>query len=398
MMTHRQRMLATIRGEPTDRLPFIPRLDLWYKANKKNGTLPDRFKSASLIEIVDELDLGYHYVVPDFLDFIDPLDEVDRALGLYRLRTMAYRPVLRGVKRNIYYEGDLTIVEYLTPYGKIRTKVLYDEEMRKAGITITHIVEHAIKSLDDFEAVAYIFENIEVQPTYDQFLIAKEEVGDRGIPVAYSTVAGSPMHLIQRELMPYEKFFYEYYDNFNELKWLADKISVFFNQMFNVVAKSPAEIILLGANYDYNITWPPYFKEHITPSLAAAADILHKEGKYLLTHADGENKGLLTEYVDSKIDIADSICPSPMTSQSLKEVRDAFAGKITIWGGIPSMSVLESSMSDYNFEKLLDNTLVEAGKGDHLILSIADTTPPAAKFSRIERISQVAKEFGPVNP
>ena len=31
-MTHRERMLAALRGEPSDRLPWIPRLDLWYSA------------------------------------------------------------------------------------------------------------------------------------------------------------------------------------------------------------------------------------------------------------------------------------------------------------------------------------------------------------------------------
>lgn len=398
MLSNRERILSAIKGEPTDRLPYIPRLDLWYKANKTNNTLPDRYKKATLIDILDDLDLGYHYVVPDFMDFIDPLDEIDRALGIYRLRTMAYRAVLRGIKRNISYDGDVSTVEYLTPYGKIRTKVLYDDSMRKAGITITHILEHAIKSVKDFEAVAYIFENIEIQPTYDNYLIAKEEVGDRGVAVAYTTIAGSPMHLIQRELMPYEQLPYMYYDNNDELKWLADKISKYFHKVFDVVAKSPAEVILLGANYDYNITWPPFFKEHITPSLASAADILHEQDKFLLTHTDGENKGLLQEYVNSKIDIADSICPAPMTSLTLKEVREAFAGKITIWGGIPSICVLENSMTDYDFEKYLNDTLSDIGAGDHLILSIADTTPPGAKFSRIEKIAQVAKEFGPVNP
>jgi len=252
MISHKDRIIATLRGEATDRLPFIPRLDLWYKANKKNKTLPKEYSNASLIEIVDDLDLGYHCIVPDFLDFTDPLDEIDRALGLYRLRTMAYRPVLRGIKRNIIYDSDTTTVQYFTPYGNIQTKVLYDEKMKKAGITITHILEHAIKSIDDFEAVAYIFENIEVQPTYEQYFIAQEEVGDRGVAVAFTTLAGSPMHLIQRELMPYMQFFNVYAEHNRELKWLAEKISSFFNKVIEVVSKSPAEIVFVGEAPGYD--------------------------------------------------------------------------------------------------------------------------------------------------
>lgn len=397
-MTQRERILATLRGAPTDYLPYVPRLDLWYKANKTRGTLPDKYQAATLIDIVDDLDIGYHSVIPDFLDFIDPLDEIDRALGIYRLRNLPYRTVLRDIKRNIFHEGDLTTVEYLTPIGKVRTKVLYDDHMRSAGITITHVVEHAIKTVNDYETIAYIFDHAEVQPAYDQYLISKEEIGDRGVVVAFTSLAGSSMHLIQRELMAYDQFIYELHDHPNELKWLADKISTYLQRVFDVVSKSPAEIILMGANYDNMITWPPFFEEHITPSLTKAADILHSQGKFLLTHTDGENKGLLSAYVASKIDIADSICPAPMTSLSLREVREAFAGRITIWGGIPSISVLENSMSDYEFELYLNDIIEQAGVGDHLILSIADTTPPDAKFSRIEKIAKVARSFGPVKP
>ena len=121
-MNYRESILATLRGEGTDFLPYVPRLDLWYKSNKTRGTLPTEYKNATLFEIVDDLGVGYHSIVPDFLDFVDPLDEVDRALGIYRLRTLPYRTVLRGIKRNISYEGDYTTVEYLTPKGNIRTQ------------------------------------------------------------------------------------------------------------------------------------------------------------------------------------------------------------------------------------------------------------------------------------
>jgi hypothetical protein len=87
-----------------------------------------------------------------------------------------------------------------------------------------------------------------------------------------------------------------------------------------------------------------------------------------------------------------------MTSHTLREVREAFKGQITIWGGVPSVSVLEGSMSDYNFDKFLDDLFLQMGTGDHLIVSIADTAPPDMKFSRLERIIKLCKEFGPVTP
>ena len=51
----------------------------------------------------------------------------------------------------------------------------------------------------------------------------------------------------------------------------------------------------------------------------------------------------------------------------------------------------------FEFEKYLDMTLESVGKGDHMIFSIADTTPPGAEFDRILTIAKKTAEFGPVS-
>lgn len=394
-MTRKERILSAIAGKGSDVLPFVPRLDLWYKANKYNGTLPWKYRNASLMEITDDLDIPYHGVVPDFKDIDREEDEFDRALGIYRLRTMPYRVELGDVKRRVHLEGDITRVEYLTPVGNLQAKILYNEDMRKAGITISHILEPIIKDVEDYEAAAYVFQNLEVHPNYEGYEQFKDQVGQRGAAVAFVSLAASPMHLIQRELMDMNKFFLALYDHPDELGFLSDRIGDFYRRVFKTVSRSSAEIVFSGANYDSTITYPPYFAEHIAPSLAQQAEILHSRGSYLLTHTDGENRGLLDLYLKANIDVADSICPYPMTSLTLREVRDFFKGRITVWGGLPSVCVLEDSMDEGAFRSYIDNTLEQIGGGDRLILALADTTPPAAKFERIEHIISVCRDFGP---
>ena len=99
-MTRKDRMLAAIRGEPTDRIPWAPRLDLWYNANRRAGTLPAKYRKAALTELVDDLDVGYHAVIPDFRDLdsdgnlwgvlddfkaagIDGLNPLEPLVGMY---------------------------------------------------------------------------------------------------------------------------------------------------------------------------------------------------------------------------------------------------------------------------------------------------------------------------
>jgi len=395
-MTHKERMQAAIKGEPTDRIPWVPRLDLWYRANKLANTLPERYRNASLTQIVDDLDMGFHAVVPNFRDLRGPEDDIDRALGIYNLRTMPYRTVLENIRRNTRVEGDRTFVEYETPVGTINTVVLYDETMRKAGITLTHVEEYAFKSVRDYAPLGYIFENAAVVPNYAGYLEFAEKIEDRGLAVAFVSLAGSPMHLIQRELMPLDLFFYEMYDHRDQLNTLARRIGTYFDRVLEVVSQCPAEVIFLGANYDATVTYPPFFEQHILPQLKTFAQNLHARGKHLLTHTDGENTGLLKHYLASDIDIADSICPAPMTKLSFKQVRDRFGHRITIMGGIPSVILLKSSMSDREFEAYLDEFFENLGSGDHLILGISDTTPPAADFQRILEISKRVNAFGPV--
>jgi hypothetical protein len=85
-----------------------------------------------------------------------------------------------------------------------------------------------------------------------------------------------------------------------------------------------------------------------------------------------------------------------MTSQTLAEIREAFGSRITIWGGLPSVCFLEHSMSERDFDAFLDKTLECIGDGRKIILGIADTTPPDAKFERVLKVAQKARQFGGV--
>ena len=396
-MSFKQRMLDVIQGQTVDRIPWVPRLDLWYRANKKAGTLPEKHKNASLFEIVKAENMGFHAVIPNFRDLRSPEDDLHRALGIYNLHMMPYKTVLHNVDITVKREGDRTHVRYTTPVGEITTTVLFDDKMRESGITITHIEEQAITGQDDYEPLGYIFRNMEVLPNYEGYQKFASQIGPQGIAVGFASLAGSPMHLIQRELMYLETFFFEMHDHPEKLKNLAKDIGIYWDRMLDVIKKSPAEVILIGANYDHSVTYPPFFKEYIEPWLKKWSDTLHRHSKYLLTHTDGENKGLLNHYLRSGIDVADSICPEPMTSLSFQEVRDAFGEEIVIMGGIPSLAFLPDSFSDQEFKEFIDDFFSQIGDGRNLILGISDTTPPAADFNRIlyvrDRINEMDKPF-----
>jgi hypothetical protein len=395
-VNYKQQMLRVLQGQPVDRIPWVPRLDLWYRANLRAGTLPPRYAQASLMEMTDDLGFGYHSVIPQFKDLRSPDDEAHRALGIYNLHNMPLRTVFEGVDWHLTQDGDRQIVEYRTPVGNLTTTTIYDEAMRAGGVTITHVTRYAFNGPQDYEPLCYLFGHARAEANYDGYAASAAEVGDRGFATAYLNSAASPMHLIQRELMPMDVFFFELNDRPEEVQRLADCIGQYWRQMYAVAAEAPADVFLLGANYHSSLQHPRFFAQHITPWLSEFAAVLHSRGKYLLTHTDGENQGLMPHYLAAGFDIADSICPLPMTKMTLAETRAAFDGRITIMGGIPAVALVKESMGDGQFEEFMDDFFEQVGRGDRLILGISDTTPPGAEFERLLSIRDRIEAFGPV--
>ncbi|MBN1298817.1 MAG: hypothetical protein JW997_03925, partial [Actinobacteria bacterium] len=338
--------------------------------------------------------VGYHSVVPDFRNFAGKDSISFIGLGIYDLKSNPYKINTKSIdfKSQTDKQGFTSSV-FFTPYGQISTKVIYNDRMEQDGSTIGHTVEHAIKDKKDYKALGYIFENIEIEKNYSGFEIYRDFIGNDGACIAFCSLSASPVHYIMKELLPFEQFIYQYHDNPGMISGLAEKIQIFLDRAVSIATDSSAEIVFLGANYDSFLTWPEFFKEHITPYLKKSSELARKAGKFFLTHADGENEGLLPQYLEAGIDIADSICPYPMTHLKLADIRKSFKDKITIWGGIPSICVLEKSMNDYEFEKYLNGLLSDIGKGQRIILSFADTTPPGANFERIRKVAKLSREF-----
>ena len=418
-MTHRDRILSALRHAPLDGIPWVPRLDLWYNAHRYRGTLPGEWRGASLMEIAADLGVGYHAVVPDFLDTEEPDEVYDRLLGIEHVRNQPYRVRFRRTERLIERRGDEARVTYRTPVGSVSGKLRHDEAMRRDGITIMAVTERVVKSAEDLEVIGFIFEDLEVKADESRYRGLCEEVGEAGLVVALGNVAASPVHHLLKELVPYDWFYFELHDHPERIEGAARRMEGYYEAVLEACAGSSAEAVLFGANYDLMLTPPSVFGPHILPTLARWAGRLHDgtasgletrptgggegsagdarptRGKLLLTHTDGENEKLLDLYLQAGVDVADSVCPRPMTRLSLREYREAWGNRIAVWGGLCSTCVLPNVFTEEQFEAHLDEALEAAGDGRGLIFSLADTTPPEASLERIRRIGERIAERKP---
>ena len=396
-MTQKERMLAAIQHKQLDQIPFAPRMDLWYIANRANGLLPHRFEGKNTVEIAKELDVACHAVRADYTLPRSNEDLMFRAFGVDNHPDYPYRVELKGVPIKFEADNENFKTWIDTPSGELFVHIKNSREMQKDGISIPFVISYPIKNIEDLDAVAWFFEHLEVVPTPDNYLKFQNRIGDQGLAIANGLPVASPIHLLLHDLMPMDKFYYAYIDYPDKLYQFAKRIETFFEKALNAVLESNCEAFLWGSNYDESTTYPAFFEKEILPWLQKVSKKASKKGKYVVTHADGENHDLLHLYPKSGIHITESVTPYPMTKCTLKEIRAGMGESITIYGGIPAIVLLENSMDDTAFKLYMEKFFSEEiGDGTGLILGVADNVPPRAKLERIQEINTMVKNFGSV--
>lgn len=394
-LTNRERMLAAIRGEAVDRIPFAPRMDLWCLAQTARGTLPEAYAGLNMVDLAKTLGVAAHAVRGDFTLPTGPLNGLT-AMGLGNLPDAPYHTELRGIAHDSQWDAGNLITTFHCPAGDITTHFERTPQMFRDGISLPMIKSYAIESPDDFEAVAQIFEHLEVVPNPAGFAAFKERVGEQGLAIAAGAVGASPIHAMLHDLMAMDVFFPLYLEDPKALKALAERMTPYFEAVLEACANSEAEAITWGNNYDRDLTWPPFFEAEIAPWLKKVSDRLHAAGKYLITHCDGENQGLFPLYRQCGIDVAESVCTAPMTECTLAELREGFGPNTTVFGGIPSVALLDDAMGPESFEAFLDEVFAHLGTGEGLIFGVSDNVPPDANLDRFKAIEARIDAFGPV--
>ncbi|HMN29409.1 MAG TPA: hypothetical protein PKE45_14765, partial [Caldilineaceae bacterium] len=264
--SHRQRMLATIRGEPTDQISWAPRMDLWTIAQRARGTLPAQFAGLNMVEVAELLDVGCHAVGGDFT-LPNAADNRLRGLGVDNHTDYPYRVELRDLPVESSDDGEELRTRIRTPAGELFLQLHRSTQMARDGISLPFVKSYAIHSLDDFEAVAQVFEHLTVIPTPDAYRAFQKRMGEQGIAVARGPLAASPIHLILHELVAMDQFFYLYHDERARMHELAERMTPFFEAALAALVACDAEVVFWGANYDQDLTWPAFFREEITPWL-----------------------------------------------------------------------------------------------------------------------------------
>ena len=366
MTTYRQRILAALRGEPVDFIPWAPRWELFFDAARLDGRLPAKYKSWDIFDVTRDL-----------------------GMGIKANRGPLFRLEMTGVEVRQRQVGMDTVTEYVTPFGDVRTVFRLTPELEAEGVRGLEM-EYLIKGREDYDPVYYLLEHTKVVPTFEEYEAYDRRVGEDGL--AFPQAGPCPMHKVQREYTGYQQSYFELADNLSRVERLLEMLQAQFDEITAICADSPSPAVEADGNFDISLHPPSYFERWFMDPLRQFGEAMHARGKLFVTHADGQMAGLLETLPRAGVDVAEAWSPYPQTTLTTAQALDVWRGRVGIWGGLPT-PVLRASVSNDELERHFLRFLREIAPGDRVVIGTGDNFPTDSSFERVQQVTRLVERY-----
>jgi len=371
-MTMRERILAVYRGETPDVVPYMLDLSHWfYHKNRIPWDLSVAYEKPEY-----EL-IGYHK---------------QAGAGSYMPNLGAFYSAPHGDDvqsevRKDYHDGVPEIVWRLTtPLGSIERRRMWEESSYSWAIT-----RWGVQTEQDLRVLGHALGSRTYAPLWDRYQAWVDEVGDMG--VVYLSAGYSAMGHILNYWLGVSGTAYAAADWPMTLREVVDQINDNNLKLIDLLAASPAEIIIMGDNFSSDIQSPRFFSRWSRPYYAEAIRRLHAAGKCVAVHIDGKLRGAIGMIRDAGADCGDAITPAPMGDLSPLECREEAGPRFILSGGVPPTLWLPE-VPRAAFEKSVLDWLELKRYGPRLIANAGDQVPPHAAKERIEIMCELVERHG----
>lgn len=366
-MTIKQAILATARGEHLNRLPFVPRIDVWYNYNVANDKFPEKYKGWRQTAILRDQGAGS---------------------GQYRFWSVV-KEEYRDMEVIVTHDEPYIMTEYRTPLGIVSKKDVFS---RYEGAWIVYEMEKLFKSDKDYPIIKYVMEHTDIVDNFEAFQKIRKEVGEDGMVMTGAVGLWSAPQRVMREIIGYEQFFYELADHPAEVEELLEVMKDLERRKYKVAVGCDLEIFNICANWSDDIQ-TPVFRKYFTPWFKELTDFLHAHGRLAMVHVDGEMRRLNPLLRETDIDIAEAVTPAPQSLVPITEFRRELGDNMTIWGGIPSI-LFEPMYSDEDFDNYVKNLLKDMAPGYRFIVGMGDNLPFDGNIDRVGRAARLIDKYG----
>ena len=363
-MTPRERILALLRGDRPDQVPWFGDLDYWASALIAQGKKPAGFtRSAEYLQWHRSLGVGF-----------------------YLQGYFPFRAIL-DVQERTWHEGNRRYRELVTPKGNLRECWEYlPESYAEAPI------EHLVKTEEDLPAFRYVYSHTSWEADYDFARQRVEQIGDQGILLCY--LPKSPfMHLVALEagIAAVTFMVAAAPDEFAET--LAVMQST-FDKAARIAVDSPAEVLMIPENLSAEVVGRRFFEKYMRVYQEKWIREIAGAGKYSFIHMDGTLKGLVREEASTGVSVIEAMTPAPVGDLPIDQwVAQADNPGTILWGGIPG-GYFTANVTDEEFDRHLQNVLLVMRSRPRFVLGVADQVPPDCLEYRLRRVADLVESYG----
>jgi len=356
-MTPKQRILASLRGQETDRLAWSPFLAYFWDMQ------PLEIQEKGQIAFCEEFGA-------------DPMMR-----GYAKLCKVIYKK--SKVTESI--NGKEKQVTYDTPVG-----ILKERHVFTPNTNSWFLIEHAVKNEEDYKILSYLYEDMDLIPDFEKFDEEYKQIGQRALCVP--VIGGPKMKTAFQSLIEHwvgtEELVYgisDFPELIEETLSHIEKINV---EYARISAMSLAEAFIFWEDTSTTNISPKYFQKYIMPEIKKYSSIMHDSRKILIHHACGHIKDLISLMACTGVDVIESVSAPPTGNIMPWEVRQILPENIGIVGGIEPTFILNSSLDE--LEKHVLYLIKKMGK-KRFILANADSCPPGVEFEKFRLISEIVR-------
>ena len=294
MMTNRERILAVVRGDPVDRVPFVMYDELLPTAEVQSLLGPGRMGLMKWCKIyrVDHPHCQFE------------TEEFDRDGKMWR--------------RNSVH----------TPSG-----MLFEEIAYEPGYGSGSIQRHFIETSADYEYFWELLDDAHIRPDYDQYDAVQAKLGEDGVPLV--AVERTPYQQLWVEWTGLDNLVYHLADFPDRVQRSVDLLAERARKIYRIAAESPAPFVDVPDNITAPTIGTDRFRRYCMPFYNELADLLSSSGRSVFVHMDGDLKPLWDAIGSSMIGGIDSFSPAPDNDTTVADAVREWPG-MTLFVNFPS--------------------------------------------------------------
>ena len=349
-MTMRERLLAVLRGEKPDRVPFC----------QYDGTAAP---NEEVWQVVGRDNMGFM-----------------RWVSAHRVEHPNCRFESKAIERGGLPGERITLH---TPAGSITEEFYLEPTYNTAS---RH--EHFIKTREDcFALIAYL-KDLVILEDYDSLQKHIEDIGEDGL--VHCCVGRTPFQQLWVEWVSLTDLCCHLLDWPDVLEECIALMARNQKRMFEIAAGSPAPYIDIGDNVTAPVIGENYYRKYCMPSYAELADIVDGKNKPIFVHMDGDLRPLWDAIGESRIDGIDSFSPTPDNDTS---VADA----VRLWPHMRLFVNYPSSVHLREPQAIYDTAMQMLHEGGHtgrLVIGVFENVPPKVWRKSYPEIVRAIRDFG----